>query len=88
MGANAAQWKGQDRTQDRTQISCISEGLGGGGGFTPRNKFPIPEQTLYGCKCATVGTQHYTNVRQILGGGGGWATTNIEQDNESVLVSL
>ena len=20
----------------------------------PRNKFPIPEQTLYGCKCATV----------------------------------
>ena len=32
MGANAAQWKGQDRTQDRMQISCISEGLEGGGG--------------------------------------------------------
>ena len=69
MGANAPQWKGQDRTQDRTQISCISEGWGGG--VTPRNKFPIPEQTLYGCKCATVGTQHYTNVRQIPGGEGG-----------------
>ena len=70
MGANAPQWKGQDRTQDRTQIPVFPKG-GGGGGFTPRNKFPIPEQTLYGCKCAKVETQHYTNVRQIPGGGGG-----------------
>ena len=58
----------------RTQIACISEGEGGGG--TPRNKFPIPELTLCGCKCGTVETQHYTNVRQIpalvgVGGGGG-----------------
>ena len=69
MSANAPQWKGQDRTQDGTHISCIFEG-GRGGGVTPRNKFPIPEQTLYGCKCATVGTQHYTNVHQIPGGEG------------------
>ena len=61
---------GQDTGQDAN--SCISErwGRGGGGGVTPRNKFPIPEQTLYGCKCAKVETQHYTNVRQIPGGGG------------------
>ena len=70
MGANAPRWKGQDRTQDRTQIPVFSKGGGGGGGVTPRNKFPIPEQTLYGCKCAKVETQHYTNVRQIPGGGG------------------
>ena len=107
---------------------------GGGGGGIPRNKFPIPGQTLYGCKCATVErtgqdrtqipvfpkggwggggglhleinfpspSRHYMgantprwkhNTTQMCakypgGGGWWWATTNIEQDNESVLVSL
>ena len=87
MGANAAQWKGQDTGQDANFLYFRRVGRGGGGLQLEIN-FPSPSRHYMGANAPR--WEHNTTqmCAKYSGGGGGGGTTNIEQDNESVLVSL
>ena len=77
MGANAPQWKGQDRTQDRAQIPVFPKG-GGGGRLHLEINFPSPGRHYMGANAPRWKGQDRTQDRTQIpvfpkgGGGGGW----------------
>ena len=68
MGANAPQWKGQDRTQDRTQIFCIFEE--GRGWLHLEINFPSPSRHYMGAN-APRWEHNTTQMCAKYPGGGG-----------------
>ena len=65
MGANAPQWKGQDRTQDRTQIPVFPKG----GGLHLEINFPSPSRHNMGANAPR--WKHSTTQMCVKYPGGG-----------------
>ena len=82
MGANAPQWKGQDRTQDRAQIPVFPKGRGGR--LHLEINFPSPGRHYMGANAPRWKGQDRTQDRTQIpvfpkgGGGGGVGGSHLE----------